>query len=63
MLFHEPGAHDPAQFPPDPFKAIVAPRPIGWVSTIAADGSVNLGPYGFFNAVAEAPLMLAFSGV
>ncbi len=60
MLFYEPGEHDRAQLPHDPFKAIVAPRPIGWVSTIAADGSVNLAPYSFFNAVAEAPPMLAF---
>ena len=45
----------------DPFKALVAPRPIGWVSTIGADGSVNLAPYSFFNAIAEAPPMLAFS--
>jgi flavin reductase (DIM6/NTAB) family NADH-FMN oxidoreductase RutF len=60
MLFYEPGGHDRAQLAHDPFKAIVAPRPIGWVSTIAADGSVNLAPYSFFNAMAEAPPMLAF---
>jgi flavin reductase (DIM6/NTAB) family NADH-FMN oxidoreductase RutF len=47
--------------PHDPFKALVAPRPIGWVSTMAADGSVNLAPYSFFNAIGEAPPMLAFS--
>jgi flavin reductase (DIM6/NTAB) family NADH-FMN oxidoreductase RutF len=47
--------------PHDPFKALVAPRPIGWVSTMGADGSVNLAPYSFFNAIAEAPPMLAFS--
>jgi len=39
----------------------VAPRPIGWISTVSADGSVNLAPYSFFNAVGEAPPMLAFS--
>jgi flavin reductase (DIM6/NTAB) family NADH-FMN oxidoreductase RutF len=60
MLFYEPGGNDRAQLAHDPFKAIVAPRPIGWISTIAADGSVNLAPYSFFNAVAEAPPMLAF---
>lgn len=45
----------------DPFKSLVAPRPIGWVSTVSAEGRVNLAPYSFFNAVAEAPPMLAFS--
>ena len=61
MIFYEPGRHDRSILPHDPFKALVAPRPIGWVSTIGADGSMNLAPYSFFNAVAEAPPMLAFS--
>lgn len=39
----------------DPFKAIVAPRPIGWVSTVSAEGQVNLAPFSYFNAVAQAP--------
>ena len=47
--------------PHDPFKAIVAPRPIGWISTIDAQGRSNLAPYSFFNAVGERPPMLAFS--
>ncbi|NNE21024.1 MAG: flavin reductase family protein [Rhizobiales bacterium] len=48
----------------DPFKAIVAPRPIGWISSQAADGTVNLAPYSFFNAFAQAPHYVAFgSGV
>ena len=47
----------------DPFKALVAPRPIGWVSTIAADGAVNLAPYSFFNGVSESPHILMFSSV
>jgi len=45
----------------DPFKAIVAPRPIGWVSTVDADARPNLAPYSFFNAVAEAPPIVMFS--
>jgi flavin reductase (DIM6/NTAB) family NADH-FMN oxidoreductase RutF len=61
MLFFEPGKHDRRILAHDPFKALVAPRPIGWVSTVAGDGSLNLAPYSFFNAVAEAPPMLAFS--
>jgi flavin reductase (DIM6/NTAB) family NADH-FMN oxidoreductase RutF len=47
--------------PHDPFKALVAPRPIGWVSTIGADGVANLAPYSFFNAVSDRPAMLMFS--
>ena len=39
----------------NPFKALVSPRPIGWVSTLAADGSVNLAPFSFFNAMSDSP--------
>jgi flavin reductase (DIM6/NTAB) family NADH-FMN oxidoreductase RutF len=46
--------------PHDPFKAIVAPRPIGWISTVDADGRVNLAPYSFFNAFCEAPPIVGF---
>ncbi len=47
--------------PHDPFKAIVAPRPIGWISTLGLNGVPNLAPYSFFNAVGDAPPMIAFS--
>lgn len=46
-----------------PLKAIVAPRPIAWVSTLSADGVGNLAPYSFFNLVNDRPPMLAFSSV
>lgn len=45
----------------DPFKAIVSPRPIGWIGTRGADGSFNLGPYSFFNAVSDRPKLVMFS--
>lgn len=45
----------------DPFKAIVAPRPIGWIGTRAADGSLNLAPYSFFTAISDVPKMVMFS--
>jgi len=45
----------------DPFKAIVAPRPIGWISTQSVDGRVNLAPYSFFNAFSESPHIVGFS--
>lgn len=47
--------------PHDPFKAIVAPRPIGWISTLDAEGRPNLAPYSFFNAVADSPPAVMFS--
>ena len=45
----------------NPLKAIVAPRPIGWISTLSADGIANLAPYSFFNLVNDTPPMLMFS--
>ena len=42
-----------------PFKAIVAPRPIGWISSLANDGTVNLAPFSFFNAMSENPPIVA----
>ena len=45
--------------PHNPLKAIVAPRPIGWISAMNRAGALNLAPYSFFNAVADN--MVAFS--
>ncbi len=47
--------------PHDPFKAIVAPRPIGWIGAISGRGEVNLSPYSFFNAVSSRPHIVMFS--
>ena len=44
----------------DPFKALVAPRPIGWISSISAAGTVNLAPYSFFNAMSDNPHYVVF---
>jgi flavin reductase (DIM6/NTAB) family NADH-FMN oxidoreductase RutF len=44
----------------DPFKAIVAPRLIGWISTRSADGFINLAPYSFFGAFASFPAIIGF---
>ena len=46
--------------PHDPFKAIIAPRPIGWISSVSGQGHINLAPYSFFNALANSPPILAF---
>lgn len=45
----------------NPFNAIVVPRPIGWISTVDADGAVNLAPYSFFNAVAYHPPQVMYA--
>ena len=45
----------------DPVKALVAPRPIGWISTLSREGVANLAPYSFFNLVASGPSIVAFS--
>ena len=47
--------------PHDPFNAIIGPRPIGWVSTLGKDGSVNLAPYSFFNGFNYHPPLIGFS--
>src|SRR5947209_15857663 len=45
----------------NPFKAIVAPRPIGWITSMSAKGEINLAPYSFFNAVSDNPPIVLFS--
>lgn len=45
----------------NPFKAIVAPRPIGWISTVSRVGVNNLAPYSFFNAMGDRPPIVVFS--
>ena len=45
----------------DPLNAIVAPRPIGWISTVSAEGRRNLAPYSFFNLLNYHPPILGFS--
>ncbi|CAN7735134.1 MULTISPECIES: flavin reductase family protein [unclassified Caballeronia] len=43
------------------FNAIVAPRPIGWISTINGKGQVNLAPFSHFNLVSTSPPVVIFS--
>ena len=58
-MFYEPKDGHP--LPHNPFKACVAPRPIGWISTVDKNGVPNLAPYSFFNAVSDAPPIVMFS--
>ena len=44
----------------DPFKALVAPRPIAWVSSLSREGVANLAPFSYFNAFAQNPHYVAF---
>src|SRR3546814_16267978 len=60
MIFFEPGRHLDEGFRHDPFKAVVSPRPIGWISTVDAEGRTNLAPYSFFNAMAFLPPVVVF---
>jgi flavin reductase (DIM6/NTAB) family NADH-FMN oxidoreductase RutF len=60
-MFYQPEARDRTLLPHDPLKAMVAPRPIGWISTRSLSGAVNLAPYSFFNAIGDRPPLLAFS--
>ena len=58
-MFYRP--EDGHGLPHNPFNAVITPRPIGWISTRAADGSENLAPYSFFNGVAYEPPQVMFS--
>src|SRR5262245_728181 len=59
MFFHTPKKnHRP---PPKPFQAHVAPRPIGWITTMSAKGEINLAPYSFFNGITDKPPIVMFS--
>src|ERR1700733_8118590 len=60
-LFYATAERDRMKLPHDPFKAIVSPRPIGWISTRALDGRVNLAPYSFFNGFCSNPPIVGFS--
>jgi flavin reductase (DIM6/NTAB) family NADH-FMN oxidoreductase RutF len=59
--FYEPAAGH--RLPHDPLNAIVAPRPIGWISTVSAAGKRNLAPYSFFNVLNYRPPLVGFSSM
>jgi flavin reductase (DIM6/NTAB) family NADH-FMN oxidoreductase RutF len=58
-MYYEPGRMDHG-LRHDPFKSLVVPRPIGWISTLDRDGVANLAPYSFFNAVSTNPHVVMF---
>ena len=61
-MFYKTSEHH--GLPHNPFKSCVVPRPIAWVSSIHPNGTLNLAPFSFFNALAVDPpmVMLAFNG-
>jgi flavin reductase (DIM6/NTAB) family NADH-FMN oxidoreductase RutF len=58
-MFYRFDQPDPA-LSPNPFKACIVPRPIGWISTLDAAGVRNLAPFSFFNAISDEPPMVMF---
>ena len=57
-MFYEPKKGSPLKI--DPFKSLIFPRPIGWISSISKNGIANLAPYSYFNAVADEPPQVMF---
>lgn len=59
-MFYDPRT-EPHGLAHTPINALVAPRPIGWVTTLSKSGTVNLAPYSFFNLVSGNPPVVIFS--
>ncbi|HEU5272412.1 MAG TPA: flavin reductase family protein [Xanthobacteraceae bacterium] len=59
-MFYDAAKNDHG-LPYNPFKAIVAPRPIGWISSMSAQGEINLAPYSFFNGLTDHPPTVMFA--
>ena len=57
-MFYEPKKGLP--FDIDPFKSLIFPRPIGWISSVNKKGIANLAPYSYFNAVTDEPPQIMF---
>jgi flavin reductase (DIM6/NTAB) family NADH-FMN oxidoreductase RutF len=59
-MFFDPDRRDHG-LPHNPFKSLIVPRPIGWISTLSRQGVVNLAPYSYFNAVCDRPPTVMFA--
>ena len=59
-MFYET-ARDNHGLPFNPLKAIIAPRPIGWITTMSSQGEINLAPYSYFNGFSTRPPIVGFS--
>jgi flavin reductase (DIM6/NTAB) family NADH-FMN oxidoreductase RutF len=58
-MFYETKDHHGLEH--NPFKSLIVPRPIGWVSSQDKDGIVNLAPYSYFNGVGSEPPTVMFA--
>ena len=61
MLYTITAGHRSAGLRHNPINALVAPRPIGWVSTVDREGRSNLAPFSYFNLVSSDPPVVMFS--
>ncbi|MCR9256915.1 MAG: flavin reductase family protein [Alphaproteobacteria bacterium] len=59
-MFYEPAKNNHG-LPRNPFKALVAPRPIGWITSVDENGVTNIAPYSYYNAFGDNPVCVAFS--
>lgn len=59
-MFYDPRTDDHG-LPHNPWRALVTPRPIGWISSLDANGTANLAPYSNFNQVSGGPPMVMFT--
>ena len=58
-MFYQPNKRNPLSI--DPFKSLIFPRPIGWISSVDKKGNANLAPYSYFNAIADNPPQVMFA--
>lgn len=61
MFFEPANGMRPSRLQHNPLNALVCPRPIGWISSIDANGGVNLAPFSYFNAVSADPPCVMFA--
>ena len=61
MFFETAQGMRPAPLRHNPLNALVMPRPIGWISTVNAEGVPNLAPFSYFNAVCGDPPFVMFA--
>ena len=59
-MFYQPKKGHP--FSIDPYKSLIFPRPIGWISSISKKGIPNLAPYSYFNALIGSNFAAASEG-
>jgi len=62
MLMYYDADRNDHGLPYNPVKALTVPRPIGWISTVSADGVGNLSPFSYFNGLSYNPAFVMFSG-